>query len=424
MKHNHLFLVALLSFFSLNLLAQDIKTVRKLYDKKEWVKGKEAVDLLLANPAEQNNWEAWYFKGLIYGQMAKTPDLKSQVPDGWVTSFDAYVKAMQLDSKQSNTYMTLRGYPVFDNYLELQREGNEFFNAQSFKEALGKYKQADQVGRFIYKNGWALSEVDTVLYFYTGAAAMQANQTDDAVAYFTKIADANIGGDGYDVVYRYLSYHYDKKGNLEQSSKYAASGRKLYPNDNYYDKLELDRLRNNNGLSQELFAKYEVVIGKEPNDYDIRFDYAAELFNWIYTDQKAPKDQQTAIFEKIIMQLKKCMEINPKKSDSYVLAGKTYYNEAAFIQESGKNLKASVPDELKKKNELKVQMDKRMNEALPYLEKALDIFEKMTPEDFKAEKRLKNEYKSTVYLLAEAHKFLGNTEKEKMYNKKSDALNQ
>jgi hypothetical protein len=424
MYNKFFFLIAGLLMLSATIDAQDIKTVRKLYDKKEWAKGKEAVDLLLANPAEQNNWEAWYFKGLIYGQMAKSADLKAQVPEGWVTSFEAYQKAMELDSKQSNTYMTLRGYPVFDNYLELQKEGNDFFNTQGYKDALGKYKQADLVGRFIFKNGWALAEVDTILYYYAGAAAMQANMVDDAVNFYKKIADANIGGEGYDVCYRYLTYHYDKKGNADLSAKYAAAGRKLYPNDTYYDKLELDRERNNNGLSPELFAKYEVVISKEPGNYDLRFDYAAELFNWIYTDQKAPKDQQAAIFEKIITQLKKCMEIDPKKSDSYVLAGKTYYNEAAFIQESGKNLKATVPDELKKKNELKVQMDKRMNEALPHLEKALDIFEKMTAEDFKAEKRLKNEYKTTLYLLAEAHKFLGNSEKEKLYNKKSDALNQ
>jgi hypothetical protein len=407
-----------------SIKAQDIKTVRKLYDKKEWQKSKEAVDLLLANAGEQNNWEAWYYKGLIYGQIAKMPDLRGSVSDIWLFSYDAYKKAMELDSKQATNYMTLRGYPIFDNYIELQKEGNDFFNGQSYKEAVGKYKQADQVGRYIYKNGWALSEIDTILYYYAGAAAMQANMADDAVTFFKKIADANIGGDGYDVCYRYLSYHYDKKGDAAASDKYSAAGRKLYPNDTYYDKLELDRERNNKGLSPELFAKYEVVIGKEPNNYDVRFDYAAELFNWLYTDQKVPQDQQVSVFEKIVVQLKKCIEIDPKKTDTYVLAGKTYYNDAAFMQEAGKNLKATVPEELKKKNELKIQMEKRMNEALPYLEKANDIFEKMTPEEFKAEKRLKNEYKNTLYLLAEAHKFLGNTDKEKIYNKKLDGLNQ
>lgn len=409
---------------TLSTNAQDIKTVRKMYDKKEWQKGKEAVDLLLANAGEQNNWEAWYYKGLIYGQIAKMPELKGGFPDIWLVSYEAYKKAMELDSKQSTTYMTLRGYPIFDNYIELQKEGNDFFNGQSYKEAVGKYKQADQVGRYIFKNGWALSEIDTILYYYAGAAAMQGNMADDAVTYFKKIADANISGEGYDVCYRYLSYHFDKKGDSELSTKYASAGRKLYPNDTYYDKLELDKERNSKGLSPELFAKYEIVIAKEPNNYDVRFDYAAELFNWLYSDQKVPKEEQSAVFEKIISQLKKCIDLDSKKPDTYILAGKTHYNEAAFIQESGKNLKATVPEELKKKNELKAQMDKRMNEALPYLEKANEIFEKMTPEEFKAEKRLKNEYKNTLYLLAEAHKFLGNTEKEKVYNKKLDGLSQ
>ena len=141
---------------TLSMNAQDIKTVRKMYDKKEWQKGKEAVDLLLSNAGEQNNWEAWYYKGLIYGQIAKMPELKGGVPDIWLVSYEAYKKAMELDSKQSTTYMTLRGYPIFDNYIELQKEGNDFFNNQSYKEAVGKYKQADQVGRYIFKNGWAL----------------------------------------------------------------------------------------------------------------------------------------------------------------------------------------------------------------------------------------------------------------------------
>jgi len=423
MRLKHPLLLVGLIMLSVSVVAQDIKTVRKLYDKKEWQKSKDAVDQLLANPAEQNNWEAWYYKGLIYGQMAKMPELKGSVPDIWLVSFEAYKKAMELDEKQSNNYMTLRGYPIFDNYLELQKEGNELFNGQSYKDAVGKYKQADQVGRLIYKNGWALAEVDTVLYYFAGAAAMQANMNEDAVYYYKKIADAGIGGEGYDVCYRFLTYHYDKKDNADLSAKYAALGRKLYPNDTYYDKLELDKERNSKGLSTQLFSKYETVIGKEPDNYELRYSYAAELFNWLYTEQK-PADQKVGLFDKIILNLNKCIAIDAKNSDAYVLVGKTYYNEAAMIQESGKGLKATVPEEKKKKDELKVQMDKRMNEALSPLEKALDIFEKMTPEDFKAERRLKNEYKTTLYLLSEAHKFLGNSEKEKAFTKKYDALNQ
>ena len=47
----------------------------------------------------------------------------------------------------------------------------------------------------------------------------------------------------------------------------------------------------------------------------------------------------------------------------------------------------------------------------------------MTADQLK-DKRTKNEYKTTLYLLTDAHRFLGNTEKEKAYQKKYDVLNQ
>ena len=421
MKH---FLFATIAFlFCFNLGAQDIKKVRSYYDKKDWVKGKEAVDLLLANEKEQKNWEAWYYKGLIYGQIAKDANLKTTVANAWLISLEAYQKAMELDSKQVNTYMTLRGYPVFDNYLELQREANEFYNKQDFKNAYNKYLEADKAGRFIFKSGWALSEVDTILYFYTGAAAMQSDMMEEAVAVFKKICDANIGGDGYDVCYRYVAYYYDKKGDVETANKYAAAGRKLYPADSYYDKLELDRERKN-GVGLELFKRYEAVIAKEPKDYDLRYDYAAEMFNWLYTDQAAPADQKEATFNKILEQLKICTELDNSKPDAHLLTGKTFFNEAAAIQEALKGVKGTAPADVQKKTEMKAKMEGRMKECLTPLETSLAIFEKMPAEELKKEKRLRNEYKTTLYLLTEAYRFLGNPEKEKFYDKKYQVLNQ
>ena len=72
---------------------------------------------------------------------------------------------------------------------------------------------------------------------------------------------------------------------------------------------------------------------------------------------------------------------------------------------------------------MKKKMDERMKESLPYLDNAYNIFSTMTAEQLK-DRRTKNEYKSTVYLLTEAHRFLGNKEKEKEYDAKYQALNQ
>ncbi|MBY0478408.1 MAG: hypothetical protein K2Q24_12235 [Chitinophagaceae bacterium] len=413
---------AIAVMFCLAASAQDMKKVRGFFDKKDWVKAKESIDLTLANEKEQKNWEAWYYKGLIYAQISKDPNLKGTLPDGWMQSFNAYQKSMELDPKQAEAFMAIRSYPVFDNYLELQREGNKFYNDKVYASALELYKQADQVGRFIYKNKWALSEVDTILYYYAGAAAMQVEKMDEAIAYFQKICDAGIGGEGFDVCYRYVTYHYDSKKDEANAQKYAALGRKLYPADTYYDKLDLDKIKKQ-GVGPDLFKQYEVVLEKEPKDYEMRYDYAAEMFNWLYMDQKAPADQKQVYFEKIVAQLKTCISVDPKQPDAHLLLGKTYFNEAAAIQDELKLVKGTTPADTQKKADLKKKMEEKMKEALPYLEGSLAIYEAMSADQMK-DKRTKNEYKTTLYLLTDANRFVGNTEKEKAYQKKYDALNQ
>ena len=319
--------------------------------------------------------------------------------------------------------MALRSYPIFDNYLEIQKEANELYNNQDYKGALDKYKQANRVGRFIYNNKWALSEVDTVLFYYAGAAAMQSDNTEDAVQFFQKLCDASVSGEGFDMCYRYVTYYYNKKGDQVNTAKYTTLGRKLYPSDTYYDKLDLDNERKN-GVGPSLFAKYETVLQRESKDYEIRFDFAAEMFNWLYMDQKATNEEKPIYFEKIVNQLKQCIEIDPKNADAHLLMGKTYFNEAAAIQDDLKTIKGATPADTQKKVELKKKMELRMNESLPYLENALAIFEAVDPESFKKDKRLKNEYKNTLYILVDAYRFLGNKEKEQYYDKKYQVLNQ
>jgi hypothetical protein len=414
---------AIAVLFALSLSAQDIKKIRSAYDKKDWAKAKEAVDLALATEKEQKNWEAWYYKGMIYGQIAKDATLKTTVPDAWIQSFEAYQKAMELDGKQTEISMMTKSYPVFENYLELQKEANALYNSGNYQGALTNYKNADKVGRFIFKNKWALSEVDTILYYYAGAAAMQLENKEEVVYFFQKIADAKIGGDGFDVVYRYLAYYYEQKKDAENAKKYADIGRQLYPKDTYYDKVELDKMRKNGADQMEVFKKYETIADLDPKDYEVRYDYAAEIFNWIYMDLKATPEQRPVYFDKMIALLKNCIELDAKTADAYLLMGKIYYNEAAFIQDEVKKIKGTTPADTQKKNDMKKKMDERMKESLPYLDNAYNIFSTMTAEQLK-DRRTKNEYKSTVYLLTEAHRFLGNKEKEKEYDAKYQALNQ
>ena len=81
-----------------------------------------------------------------FNKTATLPKTCKVAHDAWMQSYEAYQKAMELDPKQAEAFMALRSYPVFDNYLELQREGNKFYNDKDYGNALLRYKQADQVG--------------------------------------------------------------------------------------------------------------------------------------------------------------------------------------------------------------------------------------------------------------------------------------
>jgi len=416
-----IFISALAILFFQSVYSQDIKKVRAAFDKKDWAKSKEAVDLYLAGEKGAADWEGWYYKGLIYAQVAKDPSLKTTTQDAWDQSLAAYKKASQLDAKQVTTFMTIRNYPIFENYQELSKAGTELFNTGDFKGAVNKYKEADVVGRYIFENGWALTEIDTLLTYYIGAAALQADMTDEAVFYFQKIADREITGEGYDLCYRYLAYYFDKKGDVVLSEKYFKSGKKLYPEDPYYAKFEIDKERKK-GLSPELFKKYEISIQKDPKDYDIRLGYAADLFDWLYTEQKGNEKEREQAFRSIVEQLNACSSLDATKTDPLTLLGKSHYNEAAAKQEQYNKIKSTAPADQKKKADIKTQMESNMQDAIVAFEKALLIFEKYTADELKKERSIRSDYKQTLYLLSECYKFLGDTKKAEMYLKKEETI--
>ena len=62
---------ALAVMFCLGISAQDMKKVRSFFDKKDWVKAKEAIDLTLANEKEQKNWGPGILKALFMAKLQK-----------------------------------------------------------------------------------------------------------------------------------------------------------------------------------------------------------------------------------------------------------------------------------------------------------------------------------------------------------------
>ena len=62
---------ALLAILSMGLYAQKIDDVKKLISESKWEEAKVKVDAFLANEKNASKAEGWYYKGVIYNELAK-----------------------------------------------------------------------------------------------------------------------------------------------------------------------------------------------------------------------------------------------------------------------------------------------------------------------------------------------------------------
>ena len=62
---------ALLAVLSLGLYAQKIDDVKKLISESKWEEAKVKIDAFMANEKNASKAEGWYYKGVVYNELAK-----------------------------------------------------------------------------------------------------------------------------------------------------------------------------------------------------------------------------------------------------------------------------------------------------------------------------------------------------------------
>jgi tetratricopeptide (TPR) repeat protein len=326
-------------------------------------------------------------------------------------ALDAFKKSMELDKAIATTYLTLDQYaPVFTLYTTNFEEAAALYNAEKYPEALTEFKNCAVYGDYIFSNGWGLYKLDTTLTYYTALSALNAKQEEEAIKYFTKLADAKVGTTPEQATtYRYLAkYYYDKKDEANMS-KYIKTGMELYPNDEYLPLLELDYIREK-GDKAALYKKYEEMVAANPNNFDVLFEYGNELFLETHvadaTKRPANYAENCAKIEDLY---KKAIALKPDNMDAQLALGKHYYNMALFLEEDANKAK-----DAKKKAELTTQVAETASKSIEPLEKVYNAYDgqgKLKTHD-------KSNYKSACSLLSYSYDKKKDKAKSDMYDKK------
>jgi hypothetical protein len=379
-------LTALLAAVGLMSQAQKIEKAKDLYGKKKFTEAKTEIDAVLAVDKNKTSADAWYQKAKIYGAIAGDSSLKGTVPDARNTAFEAMKTYLDLESKEKdaakrNIQLTLdNNAPLIELYTGYSKDAASFYNASNYNDAFVNFKNSLAIFDLMSARNIIPIKLDTTTTLYAGISAEKAQKPDDAAIYYGKIAEAKAKGEGFVEIYKWLADYYRRKDDVTNASKFSALGREVYPADQFWTGFELDMAREK-GNKDDLFKKYEQVIKENPDNFLFLFNYGVELYQTGYDPDasKRPSNSKDLI-NKAIEVMSKTLEKKPDYANANMVLGQIYYNQGVEINNENKNIRPAgnvklTPDQLKKKEELRVETAKKFDQALPYLVKVDELLD-------------------------------------------------
>jgi hypothetical protein len=406
-----LILSAFLMAASTALFAQNLDDIQEKINKGKYDEAKEKIDKVLAEAKYQKNANAWYYKGVVYNELAKDTTRKDM--DYRMEAFNAFKKYQELDPK--NIMMTLeqngRLFQIYEGYYN---QGITAFNAKNYEKAFSDFKNALAVKDYVYErkyeiNGFSFPAIDTQLLNLAGSAGMLAKQEDAAVPYFAMLANAKLKGDDFKDIYPILVDYYNRKNDSANKAKYLAIGQELYPENPYWVQSQLEAAGEDKGKRLDL---YKELMAKNPTNADLAVDYGVELFNYIYgKDKPADYEQRKA---ELTTALANAIKNNPESAQANYVMTQHIYNDIYDMQQAFNAIKGTKPEDVKKKQELDKKINQRYDDLFTYANAAVQQYEKMT--DLKPVD--KANYRSVLNQLVDYYTVKKQADKAKIYNDK------
>jgi hypothetical protein len=338
-------LLALTGFMTAS--AQNLTKIKTFITDKKFLEANTAIDELLKVPKYQKNHEVYYLKSKVLSGIASDPALRKDFPNVRMKTMDAFKKAMEIEKNETMMLLTIDKYePIVTLYTGGFEEAADHYNNSRYEESYSTFKESSAAGEYIFSQGWGLYKLDTTLTLYLGLSALNSKKEEEAVGYFSKLADENIGGTPDRATpYRFLAkYYYDKKDEAKVK-QYIESGLKLYPQDDFLPQLMIESVRDKNDMGL-LLNTYKDLLRINPIGLDILIDFASEIFSITHLREE-PKASIGQTKENIIKTLGQPNKISKTLTQNIDTELLFYENEKMEIGIDVKTGKVNYVHELK-----------------------------------------------------------------------------
>lgn len=369
-----LILSALLLASGAGVYAQKLSDVEDKLSKGKYDEAREVVDKMMADPKNQNNANAWYRRGQIYGQLALDSTKADQALANRTEALTSFKKYYEMDPK--NVLGTLeQNVRMFQLYEGHYNAALQDYNKQNFAGSFANFSKALETEEYIREKGFTYTGInfpalDTGLYLNTAASALKAKLEDSAMRYYAKLADAKIKSDNFVEVYQTLVDYYGRKGDKANREKYMNIGKELYPTNEYWVEADLEPVRDN---KPQLFAKYQELIGKNPSSFYLNYNYAVELFNYLYANDQKPADAATYEAQ-VEPAIANAIKAQSSAEANYLMV--RYMTEKIYRTEDAmRAIKGTAAADVNKRKGYAADIKKMWAQMAPYAETAFAAYE-------------------------------------------------
>ncbi len=366
-----LVLALLLATSFSGVFAQKIDDVKEKISKGKWDEAKEKIDKVMADPKNQNNSEALFYKAQVYHNLAKTHPEDTTLS---TAAFDAISHYLNIEEKQPENkrflLSTLEGNKtVFDIYSDYFKTGADLYNKKQYQQAYNNFAKAVETFDLLKKYNFTNTAFDTTSVLYAGVAAEQMKNKELAVKYYSMLMDRRVPDTTLSSVYEYVVNYYLLNKDTANTRKYLNIGEAVFPKYDRWPAYELEMVGDD---KVQKLAKYKELMQKYPNDYDMSLDYAVLYFNYTYSNETKPADyaQRQDTLTQILQQT---MALQQTPMANYLMS-RNINNQIADLDDQKRAIKGNAPADVAKRKDVDAKINQKYDELATYSQKAADLY--------------------------------------------------
>lgn len=191
--------------------------------------------------------------------------------------------------------------------------------------------------------------------------------------------------------------------------------KQLYPTNDYWYESELTPLRED---KPKLIAKYEELSTQNPSSYYLTYNYAVELFNYLFAADKKPAEFAT-LEPKLKPAIDKAIKTNSSSSDANLLMVRYLSEKIYQMEDSSRTVTGKTPADIKKKQGIVARTNTMWDELAPYADATFAAYTAKSTADLKGYE--KGNLKFVTNVLVDYYTNKKQADKAKSYQDKAKA---